>query len=164
MLVTASPGIRAESVFRQCLRRARIEQVEDRFEPRFLIGTALSYGGTRLQKVLKHRNIGKATAAGVLDHVYGLDHVIDVGEGVLVGIDVTLDHTKLADKVRKASDLRKITSRIGVQSVCVIHLVGDINHPDPEVVDASIERFWDELADRLNSGSSSVHSFRFHIS
>jgi hypothetical protein len=138
--------------------------VEDRFEPRFLIGTALSYGDRRLQQVLKHHNVGRMTAAQLLDHVYGLDHVIDVGEGVLVGIDITLDHSKLAGKVRKASDLRKLTSRIGIRSVCVIHLVGDIDHPDTDVIDASIERFWDELTDHLNSGVSSVHSFRFYVS
>jgi hypothetical protein len=164
MLVLPSVGIRAEGVFRRCLRLARIEQVEHRFEPALLIGNALSYGPRRLQQVLKHRNIGKATAAGILDHVYGLDHVIDVGDGVLVGIDTTLDSTKLADKVRKASDLRKITSRIGIHSVYVIHLVGDINNPNQTVVDQSIEAFWDATTDRLNGAGSSVHGFRFHIS
>jgi hypothetical protein len=164
MLTIASPGIRAEGVFRRCLRRARIEQVEARFEPRFLVGTALSYGDRRLQQVLKHHNVGCMTAAQLLDHVYGLDHVIDVGEGVLVGIDITLNHAKLADKVRKAADLRKLTSKIGIQAVCVIHLVGDIDHPDTDVIDASIESFWDELTDRLNGNGSSVSCFRFHIS
>lgn len=164
MLTITSPGIRAEGVFRHCLRRARIEQVEGRFEPRLLVGNALSYGERRLQQVLKHRNIGRMSAAQLLDHIYGLDHVIDVGENVLVGIDITLDHTKLADKVRKASDLRKLTSRIGIRSVWVVHLVGDINNPDPEVIDASINSFWEALEDRLNNGGSSVHSFRFHIS
>jgi hypothetical protein len=164
MLTLPSTGIRAEGVFRRCLRRARIEQVENRFEPRLLLGTALSYGGRRLQQVLQHRNIGKATAAGILDHVYGLDHVIDVGEGVLVGIDITLDATKLASKVSKATSLRKLTSRIGIHSVYVIHLVGDVADPDYEVVDQSIEKLWDAMAEHLSGNSASVHSFRFHIS
>ena len=164
MLTLPSTGIRAEGVFRRCLRRARIEQVENRFEPRLLIGTALSYGGRRLQQVLKHRNLGHESAAEILDHLYALDHVIDVGDGVLVGIDITLDATKLATKVSKASNLRKLTSRIGIHSVYVIHLVGDVADPDYEVVDQSIEKLWDAMAAHLNGSSASVHSFRFHIS
>ena len=164
MLTLPSVGIRAEGVFRRCLRRARIEQVEHRFEPRLLIGNALTHGSRRLQQVLKHRNVGKAGAAEILDHVYGLDHVIDVGDGVLIGIDITLDATKVASKVRKASDLRNLSSRIGIHSVYIVQLVGDVTDPDFTVVDQSIEQFWELLADHLNSSRSAVHSCRFHIS
>lgn len=164
MLTLPSVGIRAEGVFRHCLHRARIEQVEHRFEPRLLLGNALSYGNRRLQQVLKHRNIGNAGAVAILDHVYGLDHVIDVGENVLVGIDITLDATKVAPKVCKASDLRKLTSNIGIHAVYVIHLVGSIDSPDFDVVDQSIEQFWELMVEHFNGSHSSVHSFRFHVS
>ena len=51
--------------------------------------------------------------------------------------------------VSKASNLRKLTSRIGIHSVYVIHLVGDVTDPDYEVVDQSIEKLWDAMAEHL---------------
>lgn len=164
MLVLPSTGLRAESVFRRCLRQARIQQVEDSFSVKLLIGNALAHGQRRLQSVLSHRNLGKDTPASVLDHVYGLDHVIDVGDGVLVGIDLTLDATKLADKIRKAQSLRKLTAPIGIAAVYVIHLVGGIDAPDQAVVNQSIEAFWSQMVDDFNESKTGVRTFRFHVS
>jgi hypothetical protein len=151
-------------VFRRCLRQARIQQVESSFSVNLLVGNALTHGQHRLQAVLNHRNLGKATAAGVLDHVYGLDHVIDIGDGVLVGIDLTLDASKLADKLRKARSLRKLTAPIGIAFVYVIHMVGDVTAPSQHVIDASIEAFWAQLTDDFNESKTGVRTFRFHIS
>lgn len=164
MLTLPSTGLRAESVFRRCLQQARIQQVEDSFSVKLLIGNALTHGQRRLQSVLKHRNLGKDTPASVLDHVYGLDHVIDIGDGVLVGIDLTLDASKLADKLRKAQSLRRLTSSIGIAAVYVIHLVGDIDAADQAVVDASIEAFWSQMVDDFNESKTGVRTFRFHVS
>lgn len=163
MLTLPSIGIRAESVFRRCLRQARIRQVESSFQPCLLISHALARGPQRIQSVLKHRNLGKATAAEVLDLVYGVDHVIDIGDGVLVGIDITLDASKLADKMRKACSLRKLTAPIGISAVYIIHMVGDVAEPDQATIDKSIEAFWSQLEDDFNTSRSSVRSFRFYF-
>ena len=163
MLQVQAAGVRAENCMADLLQKARIRNASPDFDADNLRIVAQMIDSKRYAKCDKHRILAKCDAAQLLDFVYEVDHVIDVGENIYVGIDLTLDPFSVSSKIRKAMDLRQLRESIGIHDHFVVHMVGDFQCPNPEVVKQSIEDFWQAMAEAINSPAS-VHCFRFHVS
>jgi len=146
------------------LHKARIRNASPDFSADNLRSVAQIINPRRYQQCDKHRILSKCNADQLLDFVYGVDHVIDVGEGIYAGIDLTLNAAQLSRKVSKAGQLTKLRAAVGIRQFFVVHMVGDFQYPNQEVIDRSMNAFWDALEDAFNGRPDQVRVFCFHVS
>lgn len=162
-LALMARGQTAELLFSRVLTQARFEDATAQFTAGELLGTAMRIDPAWVARVNTHRLLHRCTAAQVLDFVYGIDHLLDLGDGVLVGLDSTVNTTKVNDKVLKARDHRRLWAAIGVQHVGVVELIGDPSRFCNDTLRCSVQQFWDELGEALHTGLT-VGWFRFAVS
>jgi hypothetical protein len=164
MLQLQSAGLRAEYCMQDILHAARIRNASPDFNADTLRAVAQRVNPKRYDLCNQKLRLHRCSADQILDFVYGVDHVIDVGERVYAGVDLTLNAAALADKVNKAQQLTKMRAYIGIRQFIVVHMVGDWNNPDPAIVRKSTDAFWDALCDAFNGPADRVHVVRFHVS
>jgi hypothetical protein len=146
------------------LHKARIRNASPDFSADNLRSVAQIINPRRYQQCNQHRVLSKCNADQLLDFVYGVDHVIDVGEGVYAGIDLTLNAAQLSKKVRQAHGLTKLRAAVGIRQFFVVHMVGDFQYPNQDVINCSMDAFWSALEDAFNGRPDQVCVFRFHVS
>lgn len=164
MLQLQSAGLRAEYCMQDILHAAKIRNASPDFNADTLRVVAQRVNAKRYDLCNEKLRLHRCSADQILDFVYGIDHVIDVGERVYAGIDLTLNAAGLAPKVSKAQQLTKMRAHIGVRHFFVVHMVGNWNDPDPAVIRKSTDEFWDALCDAFNGPADRVHVFTFHVS
>ena len=164
MLQVQPAGLRAENLMQGILRAARICNASPDFRADTLRAVAQRVNPRRYGLCNKRLRLHRCSADQILDFVYGVDHVIDVGERVYAGIDLTLNDFAVANKVSKAQKLTKMRAHIGIRQFFVVHMVGDWSDPDPAVIRQSTDEFWESLCDAFNGPSDRVHAFRFYVS
>jgi hypothetical protein len=146
------------------LLAARIRNASPDFKADNLLAIAQKVNPRRYEQCNEKLRLHRCSADQILDSVYGVDHVIDVGERVYAGIDLTLNAAGVASKVSKAQHLTKMRAHVGIRQFFVVQMVGDWNDPDPAVVRKSTDAFWDALCDAFNGPADRVHAIRFHVS
>ena len=164
MLQLQSAGLRAEYCMQDILHAARIRNASPDFKVDNLVAVAQRVNPKRYDLCNQKLRLHRCSADQILDFVYGVDHVIDVGERVYAGIDLTLNAAGVANKVSKAQQLTKMRAHIGIRQFVVVHMVGDWNNPDPAVVRKSTDALWDALCDAFNGPADRVHVIRFYVS
>lgn len=146
------------------LRKARIRNASPDFNANNLRSVAQLVAPARYTACNKHLRLDRCGAEQLLDCLYGVDHVIDVGEGVYAGIDLTLNAAQLSSKVSKATSLTKLRAAVGIRQFFVVQMIGDFQNPEPAVVSKSIDSFWEALEDAFNGKPDQVRVVRFHVS
>ena len=146
------------------LDAARIRNASLDFSSDSLLATAQRVDPRRYSRCMEKLRLHRCSSDQILDFVFGVDHVIDVGESVYAGIDLTVDPMRYASKVRKAQSLCKLRMHIGIEQFFVVLMVGDIYKINKEAIRRSTEDFWDALVDSFNGPVNRVHCFRFYIS
>lgn len=164
MLQLQSAGLRAEYCMQDILHAARIRNASPDFDADSLRAIAQRVNPKRYDLCNEKLRLHRCSADQILDFVYGVDHVIDVGERVYAGIDLTLNAAGVANKVSKAQQLTKLRAHIGIRHFIVTHMVGDWQDPDPAAIRRSTDSFWDALCDAFNGPPDRVHVMRFHVS
>lgn len=164
MLQLQSAGLRAEYCMQDILHAARIRNASPDFKADTLRAVAQRVNSKRYDLCNEKLRLHRCSADQILDFVYGVDHVIDVGERVYAGVDLTLNAAGVANKVSKAQQLTKLRAHIGIRQFFVVHMVGDWSDPDPAVVRKSTDAFWDALCDAFNGPADRVHVIRFYVS
>jgi hypothetical protein len=164
MLSVPTTGVRAETCMAVMLRQARIRNASPDFNANNLRSVAQVINPVRYAKCNKHRILSKCDASQLLDFVYGVDHVVDVGEGVYAGIDLTLDASKLSQKISKAQSLSKLRAAIGIRQFFVVQMIGDFQYQNKEVVRQSIDMLWQVMEETFNGRADQVKLIRFHVS
>ena len=125
MLQLQSSGIRAEYCMQDILHAARIRNASPDFNADTLRSVAQRVNPKRYELCNQKLRLHRCSADQILDFVYGVDHVIDVGERVYAGIDLTLDSAGVANKVSKAQRMTKMRAHIGIRQFFVVQMVGD---------------------------------------
>jgi hypothetical protein len=164
MLTVPTTGIRAENCMAALLRKARIRNASPDFNADNLRAVAQIIAPRRYEQCNKHRILRKCNVDQLLDFVYGVDHVVDVGEGVYAGIDLTLNAAQISQKVSKAGSLTKLRAAAGIRQFFVVHMVGDFRYPNNETIQTSTDAFWDAMENAFNGKADQVHIFHFHVS
>ena len=139
MLQVQPAGLRAEHLMQGILHAARICNASPDFRADTLRAVAQRVNPRRYGLCNKRLRLHRCSADQILDFVYGVDHVIDVGERVYAGIDLTLNDFAVADKVSKAQKLTKMRAHIGIRQFFVVHMLGDWADPDPAVIRQSTD-------------------------
>jgi hypothetical protein len=164
MLPLLSEGLRAERVVHRALQMAHIRTAASDFTTAQLRLIAKTLCPKRLARVAEFHHISKLTPAELLDYVFGVDLVVDMGEQVYAGIDTTLAANEVAAKVHKAMGLTKLRAKAGIRQFFVVHIVGDALNPDPSVLATSVESLWSDICEAFNGKPDRVGVIRFHVS
>ena len=164
MLQVQPAGLRAENLMQGILHAARICNASPNFHADTLRAVAQRVNPKRYELCNKKLRLHRCSSDQILDFVYGVDHVIDVGERVYAGIDLTLNAAGIANKISKARQLTKMRAHIGIRQFIVVHMVGDWSDPDPAVIRQSTDEFWESLCDAFNGPADRVHSIQFRVS
>ena len=157
-------GPAAEKLLDQLFFCADFPNAISSLSKEMLIETSKRLAPKRYQTVNEIHNLKRCSANEILDFLYGIDHLIDVGENTLISIDTTADPKAVASKVGKAQNLSRLCAAIGVQQHFVVFVAGLIMNPDAEVMAVSVNNFWDEMVDALNGPSHRVRSHRLYVS
>ena len=164
MLQVQPEGLRAEYLMQDILNAARICNALPDFDADTLRVVAQRVNPKRYDLCNEKLRLHRCSADQILDFVYGVDHVIDVGERVYAGIDLTLNASGIAKKVSKARKLTQMRAHIGIRQFIIVHMVGDWSNPDRDVIRKSTDEFWGELCDAFNGPVDHVHIFNFYVS
>lgn len=164
MLSVPTTGVRAENCMAVLLHKARIRNASPDFNADNLRSVAQIINPKRYEQCNKHRILRKCNTDQLLDFVYGVDHVIDVGENIYAGIDLTLNAAQVSSKVSKAEQLTKLRAAIGIRQFFVVHMVGDFQYPDTQVIQRSTDELWDAMEYAFNGKPDRVRSLCFHVS
>ncbi len=164
MLSVPTTGVRAENCMAVMLHKARIRNASPDFNADNLRSVAQIVDPIRYAKCDKHIVLHKCKADQILDCVYGVDHVIDMGESVYVGIDLTLDASKVSSKVSKAQSLTKLRAAVGIRQFFVVHMIGDLRYPNQATIQQSMDSLWDAMEASLNGRPDQTRALRFYVS
>ena len=129
-----------------------------------LLETAMRVDPRRYHAVSQHHKLARCSRDEILDYLYGVDHLIDVGEGLYVSVDTTANPNAVATKVSKAQSYSKLRAAVGIHQHFVVFVVGIITRPSAYVMADSINRFHDEMVEALNGPANRVRHFRLHVS
>ena len=124
MLQVQPAGLRAENLMQGILHAARICNASPNFHAETLRAVAQRVNPKRYELCNKKLRLHRCSSDQILDFVYGVDHVIDVGERVYAGIDLTLNAAGIANKVSKARQLTKMRAHIGIRQFIVVRWNG----------------------------------------
>jgi len=165
MLATPTYGLLLETTFKQILRAAGIRQAESDFNAQALLLDAQRINAQRLASCSKHFNPAKATAAELLDWVYGIDHLIDVNgtDQIYAAIDLTANGSAVGQKMQKALAHRPMWSELGVNQFFVVHVDGDPADLTKAGAAAVIEQLWSEMEAAFNGPAGRVHVIRLKL-
>lgn len=164
MLTRTSFGLRAEQFVERLFQAARIRSCGSIFSADVLLNSAKTVDPRRYQTCNSQVKLNRCNASELLDRLYGVDHVIDLGEDVYVSVDTTVSPAAVAKKMRKALELSKLRSAVGIHQHFVVMVVGDIDNPNANVMAKSINDLWNALCEAANGPANRVRSFRLHIS
>ena len=158
-MFTTTYGLQLEATFKQILRSAGIRQAESDFTAQSLLLDAQRINARRLATCSKHFNPAKATAAELLDWVYGIDHLIDVNgtDQIYAAIDLTANASKVGQKLSKALQHKPMWSALGVNQFFVVQINGDPADLTREGVAAVIDQLWADMEAAFNGPSGRVH-------
>ena len=159
MLAPLSYGLQLETTFKSILRSAGIRQAEGDFTASALLLDAQRINPSRLATCSKHFDASKATAAELLDWVYGIDHLIDVNgtDQVYAAIDLTANGSAVGQKMSKALSHRPMWSELGIEQFFVVHLIGDPSDMTKAGAAVLIDELWNQMAEAFNGPSGRVH-------
>lgn len=121
----------AEVMFDSILQIAGYANIANEFNKEYLLSTADRVRPGRTTNVEnKRKDVGKQTkwsvtsAKTVLDWVYGIDTVIAPSSNSLkFGFDVTLDPSKVKDKVDKLKSFAPLWQAVGITKAAVILII-----------------------------------------
>lgn len=160
-------GIRLEAFFRKVISAAGIRQAEDDFTPESLRLDAQLANPIRLHRVQQHVRLEKASPPQLLDHLFGIDFLVDVNgnpsEPVYAAIDLTCNRSKVASKMSKALSLRKMWQQIGVAQFFVIHLEGDPEDLTPAGAEQLTESLWQQMEAAFNGPACMTHAIHLRV-
>lgn len=163
-MLTATYGLRAETFMERLLHAARIRSAASDFLPETLLNTAKVVNPRRYQATNEHIRLNRAGSRELLDHLFGVDHVIDLGERIYVSVDTTVSPSAVAKKMAKGNGLSQLRAAVGIHQHIVLLVVGDFDTPNPEVLAKSIDQFWTLMCDAINGPANRVRFFRLHVS
>ena len=165
MLAPLSYGLQLEATFKSILRSAGIRQAESDFNATALLLDAQRINPSRLASCSKHFDASKATAAELLDWVYGIDHLIDVNgtDHIYAAIDLTANKSAVPQKMAKALQHRSMWAELGVTQFFVVHVDGDPADLTKAGAVAVIEQLWTEMETAFNGPTGRVHSIRLKL-
>lgn len=157
-------GPAAEKLLNQLFFLADFPDAVSSLSKEMLLQAANRIAPKRYQLVNDYHNLKHCSSKEILDFLYGVDHLIDVGEDTLISIDTTADPKVVASKISKAQSLSRLRASIGIQQHFIVFVAGLIMKPAAEVMAVSVNNFWEEMIDALNGPPYRVRSFRLHVS
>jgi len=165
MLTVPSYGVQLEATFKRILRAAGIRQAESDFTAASLLLDAHRIDPGRVARVNEFRLLNKASAAEILDWVYGIDHLIDVNgtDHIYAAIDLTANGSKVNEKQLKAQRLRPMWAGLGVEQFFIVHVDGDPADLTKAGAAALIEKLWAEMERAFNGKRHGVHVIRLTL-
>ena len=158
-------GLQVEEMFRDILTKTGIRQAEGDFNAEDLLGAAERVNPFRLRTCAKHYNPALLGSAALLDRVFGIDHMIDVAgtDKVYAAIDLTVNGTKVGEKLAKALRLKRLWRAIGVQHFFVVKVLGDPDALTPLGTKTIIDSLWSDLEKAFSTEPGGVHKITITI-
>ena len=168
MLPLLSYGIKAERLMKNIFNVYRIRNASSDFDADFLLNTAQLVDPVRYKKCMSIHKLGAHAYSPeqILDYLYGLDFVIDVGSDQYVGLDFTVNAAKVPAKLSKCHSLSRMSKSININHSIVILIVGDLDNPDPTVIQSSTKSLMRDLFASFETSSDTrlPRYFKFAVS
>jgi len=154
------------SLFDCFLRTCPCRDASSDFHSDFLLTVAQHVTPNRFHVLKKRVPINRLKTDQILQHFYDINHVIDFGEGVYVGLDIIIDPIKndFARKVSNAYRLTRLRANIGIEHFFFVLMIGYSNKPNIEFVQNFKPTLLDSFTQALNEDFQRVHNFRLYFS